>query len=173
MSIYRGPGGGGDATVDTELNSFISLKDQALQAANNAEDSATAAALSETNAAASALAASNSATDASTLYDSFDDRYLGAKAVAPTLDNDGNALIEGALYWNSVYKLMYAWNGSSWAVMSGATGGADDQVFYENKQVVTTNYAIATGKNAMSAGPITINSGITVTVPSGSTWTIV
>jgi len=55
----------------------------------------------------------------------------------------------------------------------GATGGGSDEVFYENGQTVTTNYTITNGKNAMSAGPITINSGITVTVGSGETWTVV
>lgn len=55
----------------------------------------------------------------------------------------------------------------------GATGGGSDQVFYENDQTVTTNYTITTNKNAMTAGPITVDSGVTVTVPSGSTWTIV
>ena len=55
----------------------------------------------------------------------------------------------------------------------GATGGGADQVFFQNSQVVTTNYTISTGKNAMSAGPITINSGVSVTIPSGSVWTIV
>jgi len=56
---------------------------------------------------------------------------------------------------------------------SGATGGGTNAVFYENDQTVTNNYTITSGKNAMTAGPITVNSGITVTVPSGSTWTIV
>jgi hypothetical protein len=55
----------------------------------------------------------------------------------------------------------------------GITGGGTDEVFWENDQVVTTNYTITTNKNAMSAGPITVNSGIVVTVPSGSTWTVV
>ena len=59
------------------------------------------------------------------------------------------------------------------AVGIGATGGLSDQVFFENDQVVTTSYTITTGKNAMSAGPITVNDGVTVTVPSGSSWTIV
>lgn len=46
-------------------------------------------------------------------------------------------------------------------------------VFYENSQTVTADYTITAGKNAMSAGPITINTGVTVTVPTGSVWTIV
>jgi len=53
------------------------------------------------------------------------------------------------------------------------TGGTGNVIFYENDQTVTQNYTITAGKNAMSAGPITVNSGVTVTVPTGSTWTIV
>ena len=59
------------------------------------------------------------------------------------------------------------------ATAGGATGGGSDEVFYENDQTVTTNYTITNGKNAMAAGPITINSGVTVTVGSGETLTIV
>jgi len=58
-------------------------------------------------------------------------------------------------------------------ISAGATGGGSDEVFYENDQTVTTNYTITNGKNAMAAGPITINSGVTVTVGSGETLTIV
>ena len=55
----------------------------------------------------------------------------------------------------------------------GAKGGGTDKVFFENDQAVTTDYTITSGKNAMSAGMITINNGVTVTVPSGSTWVVV
>lgn len=55
----------------------------------------------------------------------------------------------------------------------GATGGGTDAVFYENSNVVTTSYTITSGKNAVSAGPITINSNVIVTIPTGSVWTIV
>lgn len=55
----------------------------------------------------------------------------------------------------------------------GATGGGTDEVFYENAQTVTTNYTITSSRNALSAGPITIGTGVTVTVPSGSVWAIV
>jgi hypothetical protein len=68
--------------------------------------------------AGSATAAAASAAAAATTYDNFDDRYLGAKSSAPTLDNDGDALIEGALYWNSVADTMFAWNGSAWGSIS-------------------------------------------------------
>ena len=53
-----------------------------------------------------------------------------------------------------------------------AQAGADGAMV-ENKNTITTNYTITTGSNAMSAGPITINSGVTVTVPTGSTWAVV
>ena len=61
----------------------------------------------------------------------------------------------------------------SWGTAGGASGGGTDQVFYENDQSVTEDYTIGTNKNAMSAGPITIDSGATVTIPDGSTWVIV
>ena len=52
-------------------------------------------------------------------------------------------------------------------------GGPGGGVFYENLQTVATDYTITSGSNAVSAGPITIGTGITVTVPTGSTWTVV
>lgn len=55
----------------------------------------------------------------------------------------------------------------------GATGGGTDKVFFENDQSVTTNYTLTANKNAMSAGPVSIGSGVTVTVPSGAVWTVV
>jgi hypothetical protein len=68
--------------------------------------------------AGSATAAAASATAAAASYDSFDDRYLGAKSSPPSVDNDGNALITGALYWNSVSGAMFAWTGSAWGSIS-------------------------------------------------------
>ena len=61
----------------------------------------------------------------------------------------------------------------SWGTAGGASGGGTDQVFYENDTTVTEDYTIGTNKNAMSAGPITIDDGATVTIPDGSTWVIV
>jgi len=71
--------------------------------------------------AGSATAAAASATAAAASYDSFDDRYLGAKSTAPSVDNDGNALLEGAIYWNSVANAMLAWDGSEWASISSTS----------------------------------------------------
>ncbi|MDB4215784.1 hypothetical protein N9796_00375 [bacterium] len=58
-------------------------------------------------------------------------------------------------------------------IAAGAGGGGSDEIFWENGQNVTTDYTITNGKNAMSAGPITVDSGVTVTVGAGETWTVV
>ena len=58
-------------------------------------------------------------------------------------------------------------------ISGGARGNGGNNVFFENDITVNADYEITTGKNAMSGGPITINSGVTVSIPSGSTWTIV
>jgi len=55
----------------------------------------------------------------------------------------------------------------------GAQGGGSDEVFFENDKTITTSYSITNGKNAMTAGPVTIASGVTVTIPSGSTWSVI
>ena len=70
--------------------------------------------------AADAATASAAATAAAASYDSFDDRYLGAKASAPSVDNDGNALATGALYWNSTTSAMQVWSGSAWGGITSA-----------------------------------------------------
>ena len=58
--------------------------------------------------------------------------------------------------------------GLKWALAAaGATGGGTDQVFYENSRIMTTNYTITSSKSASTVGPLTINSGVTLTIPSG------
>lgn len=80
----------------------------------------------------------------------------------------------GYFRFNTTLGKFEGYNGTAWgAVGGGATGGGSDDIFIENGQTVTTNYTITSGKNAMSAGPITIASGIVVTVPSGSNWVVV
>lgn len=63
-------------------------------------------------------------------------------------------------------------NGAWRPAGQGAAGGGTDRVFVENDQSVTTDYTISTNRNAHSVGPITINTGITVTIPTGSTWLV-
>lgn len=271
--------------------------------AQAAATSASNASTSATNAANSATSAASSAASALAAFDSFDDRYLGAKASDPTVDNDGDPLNAGDLYYNTTSSVMKVYTGSvwviayvpgdatnisftpysttgaanvqaaiqeltdeklnlaggtmtgsitfnagqafpgvlatsggtvtgdvtlsnqsdlrfgeatangsnwvsfqapanitsnvtwtlpatdatvaghalksdgagnlSWGTAGGATGGSTNDVFYENSQVVTASYTLTSNKNAMSAGPITINNGATVTIPSGASWVIV
>ena len=91
---------------------------------SNAATSASNAATSESNAATSESNAATSASNAATSYDNFDDRYLGAKASDPALDNDGDALITGALYFNSTDGLMKVYNGSTWVTSYVSLSGA-------------------------------------------------
>jgi hypothetical protein len=275
------------SNASSSASSASTSASNAAASASTATTQATNAATSASNAATSATSASNSATSAASsaasalaAFDSFDDRYLGAKASDPTVDNDGDPLNASDLYYNTTSSVMKVYTGSawvtayvpgdaasisfapystiasnnvqgaiqeltdeklnltggtltgnvlldnqsdlrfgeatghggnwvafqapstvaanvtwtlpnadatvsghalksdgagnlSWGTAGGAAGGGTDDIFYENSQTVTTNYTISTNKNAMTAGPVTINSGVTVTVPSGSSWVIV
>ena len=80
----------------------------------------------------------------------------------------------GKIRFNSTTTKFEGYNGTTWAsVGGGATGGGSDQVFIENGQTVTTDYTISTSYNAGTFGPISIDTGITVTVPTGSVWTVI
>lgn len=97
-----------------------SSKNAAQTSAANASTYATSALTSKNDAASSATSAAASAAAAAASFDSFDDRYLGAKASAPTVDNDGNALLTGALYFNTADQQMRVWDGNSWEVIGSA-----------------------------------------------------
>lgn len=80
----------------------------------------------------------------------------------------------GFVRFNTSTNKYEGYNGTAWGQLGGgAQGGFTDGCFYENDLTVSYDYTITTNKNAMSAGPITIASGVTVTVPSGSTWSII
>lgn len=80
----------------------------------------------------------------------------------------------GMIRFNTTLSQFEGYNGTAWGQLGGgATGGGSDVVFLENGNTVTTSYTLSTGKNAVSAGPVTINAGVTVTVPTGQTWVIV
>lgn len=81
--------------------------------------------------------------------------------------------VTGYLRFNTTQNSFEGFNGTSWgSIGGGATGGGTDQMFYLNGQNVTVNYTIPSGQNAGTFGPISVASGVTVTVPSGSTWTV-
>jgi len=110
--------------------------------------------------------------DALTLTHHATDLILPSGANITTAAGDEAEFIE---YASGDYRCTNYSKASGEAVIggAGATGGGSDEVFYENDQTVTTNYELTANKNAMSAGAITINSSISVTVPSGATWVIV
>ena len=79
----------------------------------------------------------------------------------------------GKIRYNSSNTKFEGYSNGAWSsIGGGATGGGADQVFVENGVTVTTNYTLTTGYNAESVGPITINSGVTVTVPTNQRWVI-
>lgn len=94
--------------------------------------------------------------------------------VFPTVGNT-----QGNFAFDRENLALYIWDGTEWdriatgTVRAAAQGGGTNEVFFENDIIVTDDYTITSGKNAMSAGPITINTGVTVTVTTGSVWTIV
>jgi hypothetical protein len=246
------------ASATSSASAAAASASAAATSETNADNSATAASGSASAASSSASAASSSASAASAsasaalaALDSFDDRYLGAKTSDPTLDNDGNALVAGALYFNSVDGVMKLYTGSAWvaAYVSGVAssigftpagaiaatnvqtaiqeldtekvprtsttgaavipsgteaqrptpatgqlrfntdatsfegyngtewgsigGGATSDAIYENSATIAENITIVTGRNGMSTGPITINSGVTVTVESGARYVVI
>jgi hypothetical protein len=134
--------------------------------------------------AGSATAAAASATAAAASYDDFDDRYLGAKSTAPSVDNDGNTLLTGAIYWNTVANAMFAWTGTEWGSISSTAAiyryrftaaggettesGADDngltlsylpgkeQVYLNGVLLVrTTDYTASNGTSITSLAALT------------------
>jgi len=78
----------------------------------------------------------------------------------------------GMIRYNSTTGGFEGYTTTWGSIGGGATGGGGDQVFVENDQTVTTSYTISSGKNAMSTGPLTINSGVVITVPSGARWVV-
>lgn len=116
--------------------------------------SAAAALVSEGAAAASAVAAAAS-------YDSFDDRYLGAKAADPALDNDGNALATGALYYNTGADEMRKWTGAAWNWI-GASGSG-----FVSKAGDTMTGGLTVTTGGVTADSVTVNAGSVVLNSSG------
>ncbi len=90
--------------------------------------------------------------------------------VGTTAQRPSNAA--GLIRYNSTLSQFEGYTSAWGGLGGGATGGGADQVFVENSDDVTTNYTITSGKNAMSVGPITVESGVVVTIPSGSRWVV-
>jgi len=81
--------------------------------------------------------------------------------------------VVGMVRYNSTTGAFEGYGASGWAgIGGGATGAGGDEVFILNSQVITTSYAIPSGKNASSTGPLTVNGSVTITIPSGARWVI-
>jgi len=144
-----------------------------LEQEGNAVASAEAAAASASDAENSAVAAAASAASASSVVPSQtgnSGKFLTTNGTATSW-----AVVDAlpSQTGNAGEYLTTDGTTASWtAIATGATGGGPDQIFVQNQQTVTTNYTIPTNYNAMSTGPISINSGITVNIPSGSNWVV-
>ena len=126
-------------------NNAATSEANALTYKNDAETAQTAAELAETNAATSATNAANS-------FDSFDDRFLGTKASDPTLDNDGNALVEGAMYYNSTDNDIRFYNGSTWdaPATDAATSESNASTFASTATTQASNASTSASNAATS-----------------------
>jgi hypothetical protein len=82
--------------------------------------------------------------------------------------------VNGMIRYNTTLGLVEIYKAGVWSDIAGrAVGGNMDQIFWLNDVTVTASYTVPTGKNAVTAGPVTINDGVTVTVSDGSVWTVV
>ena len=106
--------------------------------------------------------------------DADSSHYVGFQAPA-TISSSLTWTLPSADAAVSGYALVSDASGTlSWAAAgAGAQGAGSDNIFWENDQTVTQSYTITNGQNAGSFGPITIQSGVTVTVGAGETWTVV
>jgi len=172
------PTNGPDLTNKTYVDSILGSGVSAADSAAAAATSETNAATSETNAGNSATAAATSETNAANSYDDFDDRYLGAKSAAPALDNDGDALIAGALYFNTTTDIMYVYGGSGWQAAGSSVNGTSSRNTYTATAGQTTfastydpGYvdAYLNGVKLISGTDFTATSGTSIVLTTGAT----
>lgn len=155
----------------TSASSAASSASTATTQASNASSSASAAATSATAAQTAQTAAETARDQTLAAYDNFDDRYLGTKTSDPTLDNDGNALVAGSLYFNSTTGAMKVYTGSAWvdAYTSGTTFLAKSNNLSDltNTATARTNLGVAIGTN-VQAWDADLDTWATKTAPSGT-----
>jgi hypothetical protein len=143
-------------TATTQAGIATTKAGEASTSATNAATSASAAATSASNASSSASSAASAQSAAETArdqtlaaFDSFDDRYLGQKATAPTVDNDGDPLVAGALYFNTATNEMKVWDGTQWlnayASLSGALLATNNLSDLNNTSIARDNLGVEIG----------------------------
>jgi hypothetical protein len=161
--------------AQSEANALAS-EQAASQSEANAAVSEQNAATSEANALVSEQNAAQSEANTLALANTFVPRTstTGAAVVPTGTEAERDSVpLAGYFRFNSDVAKFEGYNGTAWgAVGGGATGGGSDEIFIENGQVVTSNYTIPVGRNAMTTGNITINAGVVVTVSAGSRWVV-
>lgn len=174
------------SAASTSATNAATSETNAATSATNAATSATNAATSASNASTSATNAANSATSAASAqsaaetardqtlasFDSFDDRYLGTKTSDPTVDNDGDALVAGALYFNSTDGIMKVYTGSAW--VAAYVSGTDFLTKAQNLADLTN---VATARTNLGLGDAAVATiGTEVPSPTGTgasgTWAV-
>tara|TARA_B110000438_G_scaffold297032_1_gene342731 strand:- start:29188 stop:34323 length:5136 start_codon:yes stop_codon:yes gene_type:complete len=94
-----------------------------------------------------------------------------AKIPAGTTAQRDGSPSAGFFRWNTTNSQAEIYTGSEWSLVGG--GNTTEEVMWEHANTVSSNYVMTVGNNALTAGPITINSGASVTVETGSTWVVV
>jgi hypothetical protein len=138
---------GGEFSAKYHAQAAATSASNASSSASTATTQATNSANSATASAASAVSAASSAASAAALLDNFDDRYLGAKTSDPSVDNDGNALLVGALYFNTTDGVMKVYTASGWIAASSASVATLATFEF----VATAGQTVFTGADANSA----------------------
>jgi len=157
--------GSGDPSINSAFQMHIDTSSSLLKirnAANNAY--ITIGNVATTNLGLAALAGS-------TFTGKVIHNYTSSLTIpsGTTAQRDGSAAV-GMFRHNSTLNQFEGYNNGAWGAIgggAGATGGGTDEVFFESDQAATTSYSISAGKNAHTVSP-TINSGVTITVPSGA-----
>lgn len=185
-------------TASTGATTATTKASEAATSATNAANSATAAASSATSAStsastattqatnaansataanSSAVSAASSAASAAALLDNFDDRYLGPKSSAPSLDNDGNALLVGALYFDSTTGKMRVYTASGWLDASSASvatlavfnfTATAGQTSFSGADIASQTLAYTVGAIFVTLNGIDLKQGTDYTATTGS-----